>query len=88
MKMTKIFAIMLALTGVFSQANWGRPLTQEEIDKRNIDLRYQEKQSHVEQKKANVTAEASKKQQNLNYEKSQIKLQRERDLLKNRALIN
>lgn len=86
MKINKVLAIMLSLTCVVSQTyfwdDWARPETPDQVDKRNMDLRYQEKQSHIEQKKADVAAEARKKQQDLNYKKSQIELQRKRDQLK------
>ena len=82
MKITKIFAITIALTAIIAQAYWGQPLTQEDVDKRKMDLKYQERQSHIEQRKADVAAEARKKQQDLNYKKSQIELQRKKDQLK------
>ena len=79
MKINKILAIMLGLISVASQAyfweNIRQPLTQEEIEKRDLDLKYQEKQQHV-------AAEARKKQEDLNYKRSQLELQRKRDRLK------
>lgn len=86
MKINKILAIMLGLISITSQAyfweDWRRPSTQEELDKRNLDLKYQEKQEHLQQKKADVAVEARKKQEDLNYKKSQLELQRKRDRLK------
>lgn len=86
MKINKFFAIMLALTGVISQGyfweDWGRPQTREQLDKRNVDLRYQEKQAHLQQKKADVAADAQKRQQDLNYRQSQIEIQRQKDRLR------
>ena len=86
MKINKVLAIMLALTGVISQGyfweDWGQPQTREQFDKRNVDLRYQQKQTHVQQKKADVAAEAQKRQQDLNYKQSQLEIQRKKDRLR------
>ena len=79
MKMTKFFAIMLVLTGAVSQGNfwddWTRPQTQDQLEKRNIDLKYQEKQ-------ARVANEAQKKQEDLRYKQSKLELDRKRDQLR------
>jgi hypothetical protein len=86
MKINKVFAIILVLTGVISQGyfweDWGQPQTREQLDKRNVDLRYQEKQTRVQQKKADVAAEAQKRQQDLNYKQSQLEIQRKKDRLR------
>jgi hypothetical protein len=86
MKMTKFFAIMLGLASVASQAyfweDFGQPQTQEQLEKRNIDLKSQEKLSHVEEKKADVAEKARKEQRYLNYQKSKIELERQRNRLK------
>ena len=86
MKINKIFAIMFGLISVAAQGyfweDFRQPSTPEQIEKRQLDLKYQEKQSRVQQKKANVAAEARKKQEDLNYQRSQLELQRKKDRLK------
>ena len=83
MKINKILVIMFLLAGTACLAyfweDFGRRSTpQEQIEKRELDLKYQEKQSHVQQKKADVAAQARKKQEDLNYKQSQLELQRKR----------
>jgi len=77
---------LLGLIGISLQAyfweDFGRPLTQEEVEKRELDLKYQEKQSHLQQKKADAAEHARKKQKDLDYEKSRLELKRKKDRLK------
>lgn len=86
MKKIIVIVIICGLIGVISQAyfweNFGRPMTQEEIDKRALDLKYQEKQSRMQQKKAEVAAHAQKRQKDLSYEQSRLELKRKQDRLK------
>jgi hypothetical protein len=78
--------VLLGLIGISLQAyfwqDFGRPLTQEEVEKRELDLKYQEKQSHLEQKKTDTAEHARKKQRDLNYEKSRLELKHKKDRLK------
>ncbi len=86
MKKIIVFVIIFGLVGIISHAyfweNFGHPMTQEEVDKRALDLKYQEKQSRMQQKKAEVAAHAQKKQKDLNYEQSRLELKRKQDRLK------
>ena len=87
MKINKILVVMLFFVGSASLAyfweDFGRRSTPEErIEKRELDLKYEEKQAHVQQKKADVATQARKKQEDLNYKQSQLELQRKRNRLK------
>ena len=82
-----LFVVALfGLIGISLQAYFwedlGRPRTQEELEKRELDLKYQERQSHLEQKKADAAAHAREKQKDLDYEKSRLELKRKKDRLK------
>src|SRR4030095_6246153 len=78
--------VLFGLIGISLQAyfweDFGRPLTQEEVEKRELDLKYQEKQSHLQQKKADTAEHARKKQKDLDYEKSRLELERKKKRLK------
>lgn len=90
MKINQILAIMLGLTCAVSQPyfweNWGRPLTQEDVEKREIDLKHQKKVTDIEYKQRKGVIKDSDKarerQVELDRKKAQAELDRKKDRLK------
>ena len=89
MKKNIVLAITISFVFVNSQAyfweNWGQPQTQEQIEKREIDLKHQKKITDIEykQRKEQVGGadKLRKKQIDLERKKDQVELDRKIDRL-------
>jgi len=86
MKINKAFILIVGLICTHVQPyfwqNWKKPETEQEIEKRKIDLKYQEKRAHLEHKKQDVTARAQQKGDEINYKRDKLELERKKDQLK------